>query len=60
MPGQYGFQQPSTVVVQGGFDAGARFDVTGPTLPVRIFLINYAFSFVQFVIIILSLFNILK
>lgn len=37
MPGQYGFQQPSTVVVPGGFDAGARFDVTGPTLPVWIF-----------------------
>ena len=24
----------STVVVQGGFDAGARFDVTRPSIPV--------------------------
>ena len=34
-------QAPATVVVSGGFDAGARFDVTGPTLPVKIFLLFY-------------------
>ena len=31
---QYGVGQPSTVIVQGGFDAGARFDVSGPSIPV--------------------------
>ena len=33
----YGAPQPATVVVQGGFDAGARFDgVAQPNIPVRI------------------------
>ena len=42
-PAMYGpppTQQPSTYVVQGGFDAGARFDgISKPNIPVSFYFI---------------------
>ena len=35
----------TTVVVQGGFDAGARFDVTGANIPVSAAMFVYISAF---------------